>query len=203
MIALVAGVTEAMLRYAHTGLFGQLFLPAARNREDFGLPWACDNGAYSGFDETAFLKMLDRFDGRPGCWWVAAPDVVGNACATLILFYHWEPLIRARGYPVALVAQDGLEVATTPWQRMDALFVGGSTEWKLGPTARRLMREAKARGLRVHVGRVNTAPRVRYLQELGVVDSIDGSKLSMWPDVWFPQFVNLLGNPQLSLLGGE
>lgn len=34
------------------------------------------------------------------------------------------------GYPAALVAQDGLTDATTPWSDLDVLFLGGSTAWK-------------------------------------------------------------------------
>ncbi len=41
------------------------------------------------------------------------------------------------------------------WHRLDALFVGGSTYFKLGPTAAGLVREAKRRGLWTHMGRVN------------------------------------------------
>lgn len=200
MIALVSGATTTLKRHVASGLFGQLHVPGDGNKAIEGLPWACDNGAFTAFDEPAFWRMLARYSERKGCLWVAAPDVVGEACPTLTLFYHYEPLIRSAGYPVALVAQDGLTPEVTPWHRLDALFVGGSTGFKLGSSARLLMREAKKRDKLVHVGRVNTAPRMRYLQGLnGLVDSVDGTKLSMWPEVWFPQFVNLLGNPQLGM----
>lgn len=194
---MVAGAKRAITRYAHTGCFGHLFLPAAGNTWRYpGLPWACDNGAFREFDEPAFVKMLVRHSGQEGCLWVTAPDVVGDARRTLAQFDRWDWFIRDAGYPVALVGQDGLTSDTTPWERMDALFIGGTTEWKLGPEARALMVEAKARGLHVHVGRVNTVGRVRYLQSLGVVDTIDGSKLTKWPDHWFPQFNKLLSETQ-------
>jgi hypothetical protein len=48
--------------------------------------------------------------------------------------------------PIALVAQDGLEPLPVPWEQLEALFIGGSSRWKLGPHAARLVREAKERG---------------------------------------------------------
>lgn len=76
--------------------------------ESAGLPWAADNGAYSGFDAGAYVRMLDRIAGRRPLW-VTAPDVVGDARATLDLFGRWHHEIASRGLPAALVAQDGLK----------------------------------------------------------------------------------------------
>ena len=56
------------------------------------------------------------------------------------------------------------------------MFVGGSTEFKLGPVAAALCQEAKARGLWVHVGRVNSRKRLRYSASIGA-DSADGTYL--------------------------
>jgi hypothetical protein len=39
--------------------------------------------------------------------------------------------IRYAGFPVAFVARDDLEHLTVPWDDFDALFIGGSTSWKL------------------------------------------------------------------------
>lgn len=41
-----------------------------------------------------------------------------------------------------LVAQDGLERLRIPWNSFDALFIGGTTEWKLGAAARAIARDA-------------------------------------------------------------
>jgi hypothetical protein len=62
------------------------------------------------------------------------------------------PRIRAVGYPVALVAQDGLEHADVPRRHIDALFTGGSTAFKTGPAAAALAAQARRRGLWVHMG---------------------------------------------------
>ena len=85
------------------------------------------------------------------------------------------------GLRVALVAQDGATPETAPWDRMDALFVGGSTEWKLSSGAVAMMREAKARGVWVHVGRVNSLKRLRWAQAHGA-DSADGTYITYGPE---------------------
>lgn len=72
-----------------------------------------------------------------------------------------------------------------PWGAIRCLFIGGSTEWKEGPHAARLMQEAHARGKWVHVGRVNTLRRYWWLSSLPV-DSIDGTCFSKWPDKFIP-----------------
>lgn len=174
-----------MSRLAGDPHLGVLLTPAAGNRVelavDLGLPWAADNAAFSGFNEVKFMRMLDRIAGKPSCLWVACPDVVSQAKATLDLFERWERVIREHGLPVALVLQDGQEHLPVPWDHCDAVFVGGSTEWKLGDDARRLAAEAKARGKLAHCGRVNSRTRIRYAAEIGC-DSIDGSGFSKWPD---------------------
>jgi EAL domain-containing protein (putative c-di-GMP-specific phosphodiesterase class I) len=58
-----------------------------------------------------------------------------------------------------------------------AVFIGGSTDWKLGRHAEAVIRAAQAMGVWVHVGRVNTAQRIEKFLEMGV-DSIDGASLS-------------------------
>ena len=154
---------------------------------NLGLPWAADNACYSGFNEVRFANMLDRVAGVPGLMWVAAPDVVGDAAATLALFDLWQPRIDGRGLSVALVLQDGQERHRTPWDRLDAVFVGGSTGWKLSDEARRLCVEAKDQGKWVHVGRTNSRRRIRLLASWGCVDTFDGSGFSRWPDTRIPR----------------
>ena len=183
MIILVSGATKTVrrLRAAHALTLGELIVPASGNWPTPNGVWACDNGAFSGFDEVAFVRMLDRLTGLPGCRFVTAPDIVGDAAATLALFGVWEPRIRDYGYPVALVAQDGLVPRDVPWERIDALFIGGSTAWKLSVHARELVEHAKRLGKWVHVGRVNTRTRMTRMMGWGV-DSIDGTQWSRWAD---------------------
>lgn len=146
-----------------------------------GLPWAADNDCFQGLDELAFVRMIDRIKGLPGCLFVTVPDVVGDARATAAQFDKWAPALERRGLPLALVAQDGLE-DMPDWlafqmHRLSALFIGGSTEWKESETARELAAQARDAGRWVHWGRVNTKRRF----DLCVAphgDSFDGSKFA-------------------------
>ena len=163
---------------------GMLARPRAGNRPQhaigLGLSWAADNSAYSGFNEQEYMNMMILYQPLPKPLWVCAPDVVGDAVATLALFTHWQPVIASYGYPVALVAQDGLQDEAIPWDGFDCLFIGGSTAWKLGAQCRAVVSEAKRRNKLVHMGRVNSARRLRYAQSIGC-DSVDGSSYDRIP----------------------
>lgn len=146
-----------------------------------GIPWAADNDCFQGLDELAFTRMIDRIAGLAGCLYVTVPDVVGDAAATAEQFERWAPALERRGLPVALVLQDGIEEMlpwlASQWDRLDALFVGGSTEWKESPVARALADQGRSRGKWVHWGRVNTKRRFDLcVAEHG--DSFDGSKFA-------------------------
>jgi hypothetical protein len=134
--------------------------------------------------------------------WVAVPDVVHCACgaeapcrkerrgprcapagdaqATLERFLLWQGWISH--LPLAFVLQDGSEQPDMiPWDapRLTAVFVGGSDEWKLGPEAARLVREARQRGLYAHMGRVNSEKRIQYAKSIGCT-SVDGTGWVTW-----------------------
>jgi hypothetical protein len=152
-----------------------------------GWPWAADNDAYSKWDQGRYRAMLERIRGRRGLIFVTAPDVVGDSAETLRRFDLWRGDLD--GLPVAFVGQDGLE--NPPWDSFETLFVGGTTEWKMGAQAARLIREAKDRGKWVHMGRVNSYERTRYAQWLGC-DSIDGTQFSWFRDAKLPAYLNSL-----------
>jgi hypothetical protein len=99
--------------------------------------------------------------------------------------------IRAIGYPVALVAQDGLEHQPVPWDDIDALFLGGTTTWKLSAAAADLTDEAHARGLHVHMGRINSRRRLRHAAAIGC-HSADGTYLAYGPDKNLPKLLSWL-----------
>jgi hypothetical protein len=67
--------------------------------------------------------------------------------------------------PLAFVLQGGAE--RRGWVPRGAPLVGGSTRWKLGREAADLVRQARARGLQAHMGRVSTARRIRYAHSIG------------------------------------
>lgn len=144
-----------------------------------GFQWAADNDAFLAWDDAAFVRMLDKITGIPGCLFVTAPDVVGDADATWGRFLHWHSTLEKTGQPIAFVAQDGIEHSTIPWESIDALFIGGTTEFKLSALVADLVYTAKGLGKLVHMGRVNTRRRIRYAQSIGC-DSIDGTNFSMY-----------------------
>ena len=94
MLVLVSGATRTV-RPDHVG---HLVVPRQWNLADrLALKpgrWAMDNGAFSGFDEGAFVRMLERFDRVGGCIFVTAPDVVTDAAATLA----WRREVGIRQY---------------------------------------------------------------------------------------------------------
>jgi hypothetical protein len=150
----------------------------ARRRKRLDAHWCCDNGAFAKFDPDAFIRLLERNEtGRSLCRWVAVPDVVGSAIRTLEVFQGWKR--RLASWPLAYVAQDGQELHPIPWDDIQALFIGGSTEWKLGPHASACVKAGKALGKWVHVGRINTPGRFEYFDQLGA-DSCDGSGLARY-----------------------
>ena len=191
MILFVSGATVTMKRYRRCG---ELIVPGAGGAPDsLRLSpgrWAMDNGAYTApyaeVDTAAFVRMLERFHGRLGCRFVAAPDRPMDAHQTLVQWPFWSRLIRGVGFAPALVGQDGMTVEDIPWREIGAFFIGGSTEWKLGPQATTLASYAKSRGLWVHMGRVNSQARIGEAARMGV-DSIDGSQHSWFPDRRIPE----------------
>jgi hypothetical protein len=136
-------------------------------------------------------RTVDGYPDGDACACAVSPvaprRVTGDAALTARRFSAWAPGLERRGLPVALVLQDGLErphlsawLAAT-WHRLDAVFVGGSTAWKLGPAAARLVGLALRDGKHVHWGRVNTRERYRYIASVGG-HSFDGSSFARWRD---------------------
>ena len=197
MILLVSGSTRTVARLAqrHPDHLGHLLTPNNRNSvasiQKTGLPYAADNGAFSGFDPVRFRRFLTRIAGQPRCLFVVCPDVVGDARATLALFGEWVLEVRLAGHPVAFVGQDGAEDLVLSWDDFDAWFVGGSTKWKLSQASADLAAEARQRGKWVHVGRVNSLRRLRAAYDMGA-DSCDGSSPSRYGDKYIGNFVRWL-----------
>lgn len=189
------------------GRLGMISTPGQGNRLRERGPWIADNGCYGKnyVGDAAWLAWLDSRapDQRARCLFAVAPDVVGDAAATLARSAPHLPTIRTLGYPAAFVAQDGLEDLEVPWGAFDVLFIGGSTDWKLGAAARRLVAEAKTHGKWVHMGRVNSHRRLRYAAFIGC-DSADGTYLAFGPETNLPGLMGWLRgvNDQGDLLEG-
>ena len=168
------------------GLIGCMTTPAQGNVIPDGAMYACDNGKFGkgwpGAD--AWYDWLERTVDRYSpdhCLWAVAPDVPFDAAGTLAESLPWLARIRALGIPAAFAAQDGCDQLGVPWDDFDVLFLAGSTEWKTGPVAEALAREAKARGKGVHMGRVNSRRRLQTAEWFGC-DSADGTYLAFGPD---------------------
>jgi hypothetical protein len=94
---LVSGASATLRRHLPSPFLGHLLVPAVGNsmREILagGLPWAAGNAAFTGFAAAAFAALVGRIVGKPGCLFVACPDAVGDARATLEQFEVWQPVL--------------------------------------------------------------------------------------------------------------
>lgn len=197
MIQYLTGCTgAAVAAIAHKYNVGLLCQPGNRyHLQVQNYPaWAADNGAFTknagGFNAAKFREMLAQPNlaaHARTCLFVVAPDkltvlpdgkVIGDAQGTLEQFDPWAREIRAAGFPVALVAQNGLDgmFDEINWPLVDVLFIGGDDAFKLGPAGRACVAEAKRRGKRTHMGRVNSYKRLALGQSWGV-DTADGTFL--------------------------
>lgn len=174
---------------------GLLTTPATNYTVDNGWVWAADNGCFSPKtykgDDRWFAWLTDVTAKWDGCLFATAPDVVGDAAATLQRSLPWLDRIRSLGVPAALVAQDGLGGRVdVPWGTFDVLFIGGSTGWKLGPNPILLAGEARRRGVPVHVGRVNSKKRWDHCDRWVKADTADGTFLAFGPKINLPKLLS-------------
>jgi len=140
-----------------------------------GVPYGLDNGCFKRFNEKTWNRLLNEAEEYMPKF-VCLPDMVGDAVRTLDLFDAFES--RTNGLPRCLVLQDGIGSHRIDWSKLSAVFVGGSDAFKISEEAMNACKTAKMLGKWVHVGRVNTAQRVKHW--LGVADSIDGSGISQY-----------------------
>lgn len=171
-----------------------------------GRVWGVDTGCYAApenYNDDIYLRFLDqRSYAYDRCLFATAPDVVFDARRTLEIAVPMMSRIRNTGYPVALVAQDGMEHLDIPWPEFSALFIGGSTAWKHSAGCRELVREAKLRGHHVHMGRVNSYKRLAYSASIGC-DTADGTFLAFGPEKNIPRlqmWLDRINKPQQLLL---
>ncbi|MEU9019157.1 hypothetical protein [Actinomadura sp. NPDC048394] len=170
-----------------SGGLGMIATPAQGNRIESGYWWCADNGVFGGAypGDEAYLRWLASLRRHADrCLFVVAPDVVGDHAGSWSRSRDLLPVIRSLGFPAAFVAQDGAEREHSAWiwEEFDCLFLGGSTEWKLGREAAQIARAASDMGKWVHMGRVNSARRYRYAATECWCDSVDGTYLTYGPD---------------------
>lgn len=177
-----------------SGLIGFMVTPNIGNTRKPTWTWSADSGCfnrktYKGDDN--YVAWLTEQHSKDRCLFATAPDVLGDGAATVALALTWLPLIRSLGYYPALVTQDGMTPDMVPWHLLDSdgwLFLGGTNAHKLGSEAKALIIAAKARGLKVHAGRVNSGRRFESMSALGV-DSVDGTFLGFGPDTNLPKLL--------------
>lgn len=151
----------------------------------YGLKFGVDNECFTPgnrFDEERYKRALIRIakvHGASDCLFATAPDVVGDAEATWERSNKWLKIIREIGLPCALVFQDGIESTHIQWGSFDAVFIGGTTEWKLSPEASWCIRQGKLKGKWTHMGRVNSVYRASRLIEFP--ESVDGTAWAKHP----------------------
>lgn len=169
-----------------------------------GRLWAMDNEAFtlSLRGETFKLnRWLDHWHKvapfSSKCLFLVIPDAVASSEATIKLWKVWSPVFRlfCGDVPLAFVAQNGQENLPFPAD-CQAIFIGGSTEWKLSPMALEVISRAKQEGKWVHIGRVNTIKRFRHF-ELAGADSCDGTGLARFTKKYLPMFTNMVAQPSL------
>lgn len=122
--------------------------------------------------------------------WVACPDVVGDSDETLKRFKNYEPRIRSLGYNLAYVLQDGVTLDKIPFSDISAVFVGGTTNFKLSDIAYEICKIAVDKNKLVHIGRVNSIKRIERF--LAVADSFDGLSFSYYSRSRLPNVLRWL-----------
>jgi hypothetical protein len=151
-----------------------------------------DNGCFSGrWSHDHWFQWL--LDLPRSVRFVVAPDVFDptGPCheQTLERWGQYGGLIERHGFTPAFVCQVGATADNVP--DAEVLFLGGTTEWKLGPEAWRITKSAKAEGRWVHMGRVNSKRRLDTARAMGC-DSVDGTYLVFGPDKNLPKLLGWL-----------
>jgi hypothetical protein len=194
-----AKIEEYRERYAFD--FWQLRTPLTGYARAEGVPWAFDNGCFKKFLRDRWLRMLDQARKNPDDMpiFVTVPDMVGDAQRTAELFEQF--LEQTEGFKRALVLQDGIERVQIPWEQVDTVFIGGSDAFKVSPAAFAAARTAKMLGKQVHLGRVNTAARMRNW--LGLADTGDGTGMCRFDHMLEDVMAVIKGeHPQLAMEAG-
>lgn len=174
----------------YPGKIGMLYTPFSYRVPAYYMPYAIDNGCFTRWDEGEFytlMKKVGLLKDKP--LFVCVPDVVVDAEATNKLWYEHHNNIK---FKKAFVVQDGHEPKDVP-KEASAVFVGGSTEWKLN-------NGHKFKGITnwLHIGRVNTESRLLWAEEIGA-DSVDGTGFFRGKGKQYYDFINYFeGSKQTS-----
>jgi len=206
MIVLVtSGMKAHTKRVNETDMYGDLVTPRCRasiTRTNGVIGVDNDRFNDNSYSDIEFMKLLiylSKFKGKDRIKFVSAPDIPFNALGTFRDFYKWHTVIKEIfKLPIALVTQDGMTTKSIDWDRLDAVFIGGTTEYKMSHESIKIIKKAQDLKKWVHVGRVNTAPRFTFFKMLNV-DSIDGSSFSMFQEAQIKLYENTMKQETLNL----
>ncbi len=188
--------TDAIRDCMSAGTLGCIVTPRQGNITfpDDGWDVIADNGCFSNkWNEKEWFAWLL---GLPrSIRFAVAPDVFDASGRpthdeTLELWGVYAPRIERAGFTPAFVCQVGASPSTVPTDA-SVLFIGGTTEWKLGKEAAAIARAAADDGRWVHMGRVNSHRRMRIADSMGC-SSVDGTYLTFGPDVNLPRLLQWL-----------
>ena len=161
----------------------RLLVSATGVQRTEGFRFALDNGAWTShqqgvpFDEGLFTSCVERFGADAD--WVAVPDVVMGGADSLTVSRRWLPWVLERTRLALICVQDGMvpaDLADIVSAERVGIFIGGSSAWK-DANAPQWGAFCAARNLYLHVGRVNTARRIRICASVGA-HSFDGTGAS-------------------------
>jgi hypothetical protein len=151
-----------------------------------GMRYALDNGAWTAFqqqqpfDGKAFLIAVEKLGLDAD--WIVLPDIVEGGLASLDYSLSWKERLRGMPTKLLIAVQDGMQISDVASLLCPAvgIFVGGTTEWKEA-TAQAWGSLARRRNCHLHVGRVNSARRIRICAAAGA-NSFDGSGVSRYAE---------------------
>ena len=167
-------------------------LVAATGRWDHqGFRYAIDNGAFTafnkghhgpdGFDAEKFSGVCQwsALQEHPPDW-IVVPDLVASP-QSAEFSRGWLSRVQEFTQRPLIAVQDGMSHQEADWfvDKGCGVFLGGSTEYKLA-TLHSWGAYCQARNCYFHVGRVNTANRIKKCQVAGA-DSFDGTSVAKFP----------------------
>lgn len=172
---------------------GALLTPySQRNTPNDHWTWAADNACFNNkWEHHKWFTWLESKQNPDTALFATIPDVVANHHETLKRWeQHWKS-VADMGYKTAFVIQDGATLDTIPIEQMDALFIGGTTEYKLSTEAQHIVEYCKTKGKWIHMGRVNSRRRIELAHNWGC-DSVDGTYLAFSPDANTPRLIRMV-----------
>lgn len=186
--------TEQVRDVMMAGVLGCITTPYQGNTV-FSDEWdvIADNGCFSQkWTEAHWFRWL--LDLPRTVRFAVCPDVfdpTGGECheATVERWERFAPMMRRHGFTPAFVCQVGATASTVP-DDAEVLFLGGTTEWKLGADAWAIVAEHRASRW-IHMGRVNSKRRFDTARAMGC-HSVDGTFLTFGPDVNLPRLTRWL-----------